>query len=102
MYMGKKSYQTPKKAEEIELQFNSGVTGDGVNWVNLTADEGPYGTSDYFVGLSAIPAENGTYAQLRSSQKASGAATGAMNFYYKTLARDKIGDRKSTRLNSSH
>lgn len=91
MYMGKKSYQTPKKAEEIELQFNSGVTGDGVNWVNLTADEGPYGTSDYFVGLSAIPAENGTYAQLRSSQKASGVATGAMNFYYKTLARDKIG-----------
>lgn len=91
MYMGRKFYQKPKKDKAIELQFNSGLTDDGVNWVAMTADEGPFNTSDYYLGLFAIQAENGIYVQLRSSQKTGRAASSAMNLYYKTLARDKIG-----------
>lgn len=91
MFMGRKYYQNPKKAEQIELEFQSGVTDDGVSWVSLTADEGPYNTSDYFIGLFAIEAENGTYAQLRSSQKSGSAINTAMDLYFKTLARNKVG-----------
>ncbi len=91
MYMGRKFYQDPKKAKQIELQFDSGITDDNVSWVTLTADEGPFNTSDYYVGLFAIDAENGTYAQIRSSQKTGGAATAAVNLYFNTLARNKVG-----------
>ena len=91
MYMGRKYYQRPEKAEQIELVFNSGTTEDGVSWVTLTADEGPFNTSDYFVGLYAIDAENGTYAQLHSSQKTGKAISGAMGLYFSTLGRNKIG-----------
>lgn len=91
LYMGKKSYQRPEKAEAIRLDFSSGVNDDGVSWVELEADEGPYGTSDYYVGLFAIKAENGTYLQIDSSQKVGRAAIAAMNLYFRTLAKDKVG-----------
>ena len=91
LYMGRKFYQDPRNVRQIDMEFSSGATEDGVRWVFLTADEGPFNTSDYRFVLSAIPAENGTYVQLVSSQKASRAATWAINLYYATLARGKIG-----------
>lgn len=91
LYMGKKTYQRPERAEAIRLDFISGVTGDGVSWVQLEADEGPYGTSDYYVALFAIKAENGTYIQIASSQNVGRTATAAMDLYFRTLAKDKVG-----------
>ena len=91
LYMGRKFYQPPKKAEQIELKFKAGNTDGGVSWAELTADEGPYGTSDYYIGLFAIKAEGGTYAELRSSQKAGGAVQTAQKVYFNTLARKKVG-----------
>ena len=91
LYMGRKFYQDPRNVEQIEMRFSSGTTDDGVRWVTLTADEGPFNTSDYRLVLSAIEAENGTYAQIGSSQKAGRAASWAIKLYYATLARGKIG-----------
>ncbi|MFW2404858.1 MAG: hypothetical protein ACN4GT_08825, partial [Gammaproteobacteria bacterium] len=91
MYMGRKFYQNPKKAQQIELEFNTGITADGVSWVTLTADEGPFDTSDYYIGLFAIDAENGAYAQLLSSQKVGKAAGGAADLYFATLGASKFG-----------
>jgi hypothetical protein len=89
--MGKKSYQHPDKAVAMELSFTSGVSDDAVSWVELKADKGPYGTSDYYVGLYTIAAEEGAYIQITSSQKVGSAAKAAMNIYFKTAARSKIG-----------
>lgn len=91
LYMGRKFYQHPKKAEAIELQFQSGVNEDGVSWVTLTAEEGPYGTSDYYIGLYAIDSDDDAYVQIRSSQKTGKAATSAASLYFKTLGRSKVG-----------
>lgn len=91
LYMGKKSYQRPDQAEDMRLNFSSGVNDDGVSWVELSADKGPYGTSEYYVGLYAIKAENGSYVQIASSQKVGRTAMSAMNMYFKTVARNKVG-----------
>lgn len=91
MYMGRKYYQHPKKAKQIEVSFDSGTTEDGILWVSLTADEGPYNTRDYVVSLVAIPSENGMYAQFRSAAMTGKAIAGAMDLYFATLARSKIG-----------
>lgn len=91
LYMGRKFYQDVADTEMIELDFASGVSEDGVSWVKLTADEGPYNTSDYYVGLSAIGHEDGIFAELKSSQKADGTINSAMDLYFMTLARDKVG-----------
>ena len=91
LYMGRKFYQDPRNVEQIEMAFSSGATDDGVRWITLMAEEGPFNTSDYRFVLSAIPAENGTYVQLGSSQKAGRAASWAIKLYYATLARGKIG-----------
>lgn len=91
LYMGRKFYQHPEKAEAIELQFQSGVNADGVSWVTLTADEGPYGTSDYYIGLYVIDSGDDAYVQIRSSQKTGKAASSAASLYFKTLGRSKVG-----------
>ena len=91
LYMGRKFYQNPKGGKQIELEFNSGTSDGGVSWVTLTADEGPFNTSDYYIGLFAIEAKNGIYIQIRSSQKAGGAATSAMDLYFSTLGKNKVG-----------
>lgn len=91
LYMGRKFYQHPKKAKQIKLEFNSGISDDDLNWATLTADEGPFNTSDYYIGLFAIEANNGIYVQLRSSQKADSVATSATDLYFKTLGKNKVG-----------
>ncbi len=91
LYMGRKFYQPPDKAEELQLNFKTGVTDDGVSWAELTAAEGPYGTSDYYIGLYAIKADAGVYTEFLSSQKVGAAATAAQDLYFHTLAANKIG-----------
>ena len=91
MYMGRKFYQHPRKAEQIELEFNSGKTEDGVLWVELAADEGPFNTKDYYVGLAAIPTEGGVFVQFRSAAITGTLIAGVMDLYFATLASDKIG-----------
>ncbi len=91
LYLGRKYYQPPEKAEELQLTFKSGAMGDGVSWAELTAEEGPYGTSDYYIGLYAIQAGNGVYTELLSSQKVGNTATAAQNLYFATLAAKKVG-----------
>lgn len=91
LYMGRKFYQPPEKAEELQLSFESGTTPGGVSWAELSAEEGPYGTSDYYIGLFAIQAEDGVYTELMSSQKVGDAATAAQKLYFATLASNKVG-----------
>lgn len=91
LYMGRKYYQAVEDTEMIELDFRSGVSDDGVSWVTLAADEGPYNTSDYRVALAAIEHGGGVYAELTSSQSAGSAINTAMDMYFATLARNKVG-----------
>ncbi len=91
LYMGRKYYQPPKKAEQIQLDYRSGTANDGVSWVELSADTGPFGTSDYYAGLYAIDVDGGTFAEFRSSQKTSDVINTTMGLYFKTLGASKVG-----------
>ena len=60
--------------------------------VNLNADEGPLGTRDLRITVSAIPADDGkTFIRLHYSYAYGTIARVAMQAYLRTMAHDKVG-----------
>ncbi len=90
LYFGRKHYQPPDKAKPLTLNFNSKRTADFLS-VNLFAQEGPYGTSDYHIDLYAIPTANGVYKELRISQQFGKLAKTLGKLYVATAGRNKEG-----------
>ena len=90
LYFGRKHYQRPKKAKPLALNFDSTHTA-GLLSVNLYAEKGPYGTSDYHIELYAIPTTNGVYNELRISQRFGKVAKRLGKLYLTTLGRNKVG-----------
>lgn len=89
-YSGRKHYQEPEEAEPLRLDFDA-RTSPGLLSVDLYAEDGPYGTSDYHIELYVIPAERGVYCELRVAQRFNFVAAKLGKLYLKTLGRKKVG-----------
>ena len=89
LYIGRKYMQTPDEASHLGFSFSTESSKD-VFIARLTADQGPYGTSDYLFTLIGIPVEEGVFVELILSNKV-GYAESLADVYFKTLGRFKVG-----------
>jgi hypothetical protein len=90
LYFGRKHYQPPNKTKPLTLNFSSEHTADFFS-VNLSANRGPYGTTDYHIDFYAIPTTNGVYNELRISQRFGDLANTLGKLYLSTVGRNKEG-----------
>lgn len=90
--IGRKYNQSVEQAFRLELQFRNRAVSDAYFETLLNAPEGPFGTRDYVIRLSAIPLEGGrTFMHLNYSYAAGTAGRIAMQAYLATAGADKIG-----------
>lgn len=91
LFVGRKFYQTPGEAFEIQGKFEVRTASDDYLRVTLRAPEGPLGTQDYRIEVQAAPVEGGTLVQLSWGYQDSWRSRMATSTYLATLGRDKIG-----------
>lgn len=89
-YSGRKFYQEPDEARPLRLDFDARSSAELLS-VNLFAEDGPYGTSDYHIELYVIPTAHGVYCELRVAQRFNFVAAKLGKLYLKTLGREKVG-----------
>jgi hypothetical protein len=90
--MGKKSAQQLADAFALEFAFKQVAASPDFMAVQLNAEKGPLGTSDYRMELSAVPLPEGkTFMHLRYSYGYSMTSRLAMQGYLATLGRGKVG-----------
>lgn len=76
----------------VEFAFRIAAIGDDYLDVRLDAPKGPAGTTDYRIRVQAAPLDAGrTLLHLAYSQSYGVQARVAMNAYFSTLGRDKVG-----------
>ena len=92
VYVGKKSAQALADAFALAFAFRVVPSGPDFLFVQLTADKGPLGTSNYRIELRAVPLPEGkTFMHLRYSYAYGLAGRLAMQTYLATVASDKVG-----------
>ncbi|KAA3620750.1 MAG: hypothetical protein DWQ08_15060 [Proteobacteria bacterium] len=89
LYLGRKYYQHPAESVRLDLRFDSERTEKALR-ARLTADAGPYGTSQYEFVLTAIDAGSDVFVELKLSND-EGYAGGLIDLYLNTLGRYKVG-----------
>ena len=67
VYFGKKNEQPLEDAYAVDLAYRVGFTDRSYLGVELSADKGPMGTSNYLISLEAIPVGTGTGGAQQSS-----------------------------------
>lgn len=91
-YVGTKGYLNPSQASPIDLDFNTHITTKTLH-IELTADKGPYGTSDYRLSIQSIDVNDGVYVEFDLSSRP-GYASLLIDTYFLTVGRHKIGFTK--------
>ena len=92
VYVGKKSEQALADAFALAFAFRVVASGSAYLSVQLNADKGPLGTSDYRIELRAIPLPEGkTFMHLRYSYAYGLAGRLAMQGYLATVGSGKVG-----------
>jgi hypothetical protein len=92
VWTGIKHDQPIEDASRVDLAFRVAARSAGYLRVELHADAGPMGTHDYRIALEAIPLESGqTFIHLAFSNAYGSLGRLAMQAYFATAARDKIG-----------
>jgi hypothetical protein len=90
-YSGGKANVLLEKAYPLRFHFQVNDASAAHMEVLLRAEQGPYGTSDYRISLSAIPVAQGSFLRLNYSFRSSTASRLATRVYLATAGRDKIG-----------
>lgn len=91
-YVGRKKYETPDQAYELQYRFHLGSNSDTDLQVNLSAAHGPLGTSDYHMELEAIPLDDQhSFLHFTYSYNYNWVAKAALDVYLSTLGRNKVG-----------
>jgi hypothetical protein len=90
-YAGRKFYQPPEKAYELKYQFQVTEKGTDRFRVQLTAEEGPLGTSSYIIVLEAILLDSETLVHLGLSYETSITSRLATQTYLSTIGKNKVG-----------
>lgn len=91
LYMGRKFYQPPDKANQVRFQFQPTAATPGYFEAALSAADGPLGTRNYRIVLQATSIPEGTLIRIRSAYRSSTASQWATSIYLTTLGRGKIG-----------
>ena len=90
-YFGRKKYQPPEKAYKITMAYNISQKSDDFLDIDFTAEEGPLLTRNYKLQIQAVPIEKGTFIRFYCTYDYGYTLKTALNLYYKTLARNKVG-----------
>jgi hypothetical protein len=92
LYSGRKYYQAPKDAYELELNFHVAATQQEYIDIELAGANGPLGTKDHRIRFEAVPLDNDrTFIHLRYDYSFGALARTAMASYYATIGRNKKG-----------
>lgn len=91
-FVGRKYYQTPDAAFELQYHFSTVANTDQYLNIKLTAADGPLGTSDYLIKLeaTAIDAEH-SFIRFEYRYRFGFMGKLAMQTYLATLGRHKVG-----------
>ncbi len=90
--IGRKFDQPVENANRLVFAWTPAASSAEYLQVLLSADEGPYGTSNYRIQVEALPVENRKTLIHMSYAYASGMmARMAINTYLATIGRDKVG-----------
>jgi hypothetical protein len=91
-YNGRKNYQPPADAYPIKFKFRTVSLQPEYFDVALSADEGPFHTSDHRIRLEAAPLDKATtLLHFSYSYNHGQMARLAIKTYFATIARDKVG-----------
>jgi hypothetical protein len=90
-YSGGKANVLMEKAYPLRLHFQVLDASPAHLEVALSAAEGPFGTSDYRISLSAIPVAQGSFVRFSYSFQSSVSSRMATSVYLATAGRSKIG-----------
>lgn len=92
LYAGSKKFQSLSSAYRIDYRFRLGAVTDNYHQVLMTADVGPFGTTNYRIMLEAIPLDaKRTFIHVKYSYNYSVMANVAMQTYLNTLGSSKVG-----------
>ncbi|MEJ2179842.1 MAG: hypothetical protein P8Y28_05240 [Gammaproteobacteria bacterium] len=92
LYVGRRYFQTPDQAHEMQYRFNKVSSSPNYLHVNLTAGDGPLGTSDYLLTFEAIPFNESTsFIHFKYSYRYGFMAKLALDGYLATIGRHKVG-----------
>lgn len=92
VYVGRKNPQSLDTAFRTDYQFNVGAVTANYLQVLMTADTGPFGTSNYRIMLEAIPLGiNRSFIHVKYSYHYGLMAKMAMQTYLNTLGSNKVG-----------
>jgi hypothetical protein len=90
--IGRKYNQPVEQAYGLNFSFRNVATGDDYLETRLNAPEGPVGTRDYRITVSAVPIEGGkTFMHMRYSYGYGSIGRIAMQTYLSTAGADKVG-----------
>ena len=91
-YPGSKEYHTPEEKRHVRYNYRIAAQQQGYLDINLTADEGPFGTDDHRMRFEALPL-NGkkTFVHVSYAYSDSAVLRLAAKIYFATLGRDKVG-----------
>lgn len=90
--IGKKFDQTMEQAYRVDFNYRLLAQTSDYQHIQLSAAEGPMGTSNYRIGFEAVPADD-THTFIRMSYSYSYGVLGrfAMQAYLATVGRNKVG-----------
>ena len=92
LYVGRKYYQEPSAAYPLLYRFEQTLSDNHHLNINFTAPSGPFGTSNYLIGLEAIPVdEQHSFIHFQYRYQFGVFADLAMSTYLATLGRKKVG-----------
>ncbi|QBQ53976.1 hypothetical protein [Nitrosococcus wardiae] len=92
LYLGKKSYQPPEKAERTDLQFRLIARREDQLLLELHADRGPYRSRDYRIRMQTVPLnERRSLLYVHFSLTYGSLARLALRLYLTLAGRHRVG-----------
>lgn len=92
LYVGRRYYQTPDEAHEMHYRFRKVNAISDYLHVDLTAGDGPFGTSDYLLTFEVIPFDaSSSFIHFKYSYQYGLMAKLAIDGYLATIGRHKVG-----------
>lgn len=92
LYVGRRYYQTPDQAHEMQYRFHNVNTTLDYMHVDLSAANGPFGTSDYLLTFEVIPLDaTSSFIHFKYSYHYGLMARLAIDGYLATIGRHKVG-----------
>ncbi len=90
-YAGRKYYEPPEDAYELQYRFNVDVIADDYFKIRLTSEEGPYGTKDYIILVEGMQLQGKTLVRIHSAYDTSTWSRMGTQLYLSTLGANKVG-----------